>query len=104
MKSRGHRFTLTHNHRICSLGREDLDSFADVGNLRRAYENHLDRGITGVAFEVTKKLAGANRAVNLTPVGIASDADVECSKSGLWGVLHFLCEQDRARASAERRF
>jgi hypothetical protein len=66
-----------------------------VGDARGANEDHLERA----ALERCRD--GEDAGVDLAAVGVALDRDVEGGEGFLCGVFYILCEQDRARTSAE---
>src|SRR4029077_6441372 len=84
-----------HRHRIVAFRRDDFDSRAHAFNFRCADEHHLERRFA--------ELAGADRAVDLTPVGVAANANVERSQTELVGIRDFLCQHDGARTGSECR-
>jgi|SRR5579864_568249 len=96
MKRGSHSFTLTNDHGIAAFGGQNFDIAAQAGDFWRTNEHHLD-------WRSSKKTF-ANRTINLAPVGIAANADVESAEACLLGVLYFVCEEDRARTGTERRF
>jgi hypothetical protein len=68
---------------------------AGVGDARGADEDHLERA----ALECCRD--GEDAGVDLAAVGVALDRDVEGGEGFLCGAFYVLCEQDRARTSAE---
>src|SRR3954462_6017694 len=110
MESGGHRASLPqphglpalrHDHGIRAFGRAPFDALAYVGNFRSTDENHLQRRVAGLSFEIADKLPFADGAVNLAAIGIAPDTNVERTKAGLLGVLHLVRQQDRSGTGAE---
>ena len=99
----GHRSSLANSYGIGSLGGENFDAFTHVRDLRSADENHLERHFFQFALKISDELSFANRAIDLTPVCIATDSDVERTQSGLGGVLNLGGQQDRSGAGAEGR-
>src|SRR4029077_5422958 len=59
-------------------------------------KNHLQRGVS--------QFAGADGAVDLASVGVASNSDVERAQARLLGIFNFVGQKDCARARAKRRF
>src|SRR4051812_28039321 len=102
MESGGHRSSLPHDHGIRAFGREHFNALAYLGNFRSTDENHLQRRVPRLSFEIADNLPFADGAVNLAAIGIAPDTNVERSKAGLLGVLHLVRQQDRAGAGTER--
>ena len=95
MECSRHGLSLPHRDRIVAFRRDDFDSRAHAFNFRCADEHHLERRFA--------ELAGADRAVDLTPVGVAANANVERSQTELAGVGDFLRQHDGARTGAECR-
>src|SRR5579871_296085 len=100
MKRCGHGSALPHSNRIGSLCGEYFDPFSDVRNLRRADEYHFQRLARG---QPSEKFAFTDRAIDLSSVGVAADADIKSSESGLPRILDFGSEENGARTGAERR-
>src|SRR5437764_5104766 len=89
------RLALGDRHWIVSLSRNRLHLGAHARNLRSADEYHLNRRATEQSL--------SNRAVDLPSVGVAANANVDCTQSLLCGILDFLGQQNRTCAGAERR-
>jgi hypothetical protein len=126
MEGRGHNSSLPDGDWIVAFSRNDFDFRADALDLWCADENHFQRrvlrgrsGLRGssrpisfhsVFFQLAltrftqKKFAFADGAVDLAPVGVAADADVERAEAFLFGILYFGGKQDRSRAGTECGF
>ena len=98
MERRCHRFSLPHGHRIVSFGRDHFDSGPNALDLGRADEHHLNRSEPDF-----RQLAFADGAVDLAPIGIAADADIEGAQTCLLRVLDFAGQQDGAGAGSKGR-
>ncbi len=59
-------------------------------------KDHLERRDSGVI--AGEEFAFADGAVDLPPVGVAADADVQGAESRLRGIVHFLGKQDGSGA------
>ena len=86
MERRGHRSSLPHGNRVDPFGRDDFHASADALDLGRADKDHFERRISCLP---RPKPAFADRAVELSSVGVAPNADVEGSQAGLLGIFHF---------------
>jgi len=95
MKGRGHGSSLPDRNRIGSFSGDDLHAGSDTFDFGRADEDHFQWRI--------KELAFADGAVDLAPVSIAAYANIERAKAGLFRILYFGCQQNRAGAGAEGR-
>lgn len=102
MKGRSHRSSLPDDDGVVALFPQHFHTLANVRNLRGADEDHLDGRLALSVRSGTKQLALTDGAVDLPAVGIAADANVERSETGLRGILNFRGEQDRASAGSER--
>src|SRR5579859_248078 len=97
----GHGSSLPNGYRIGAFGGEDFDAFADALDFRGADEHHLEGRSRGIVGEIGEEFPFADGAVDLTSVGVAANADVESSKSGLRRIFDFGGEQDCSSAGAE---
>lgn len=95
MKGRSHRFGLTHNNGIASFSCEYFHFGSYALDLGRADENHFNRS--------SKEKTFSNRAVNLSPISVAPNADINCSKPNLVGIFNFFRQQNRAGACSKGR-
>lgn len=93
MERRGHGPALSDCDRVLPFGSDDFDVGTDSFDLRRSDKNHLERG--------SLERALADRTIDLTAVGVTSDADVECAQAGLVGIGNFLGQHDGTGASAK---
>ena len=84
VESCSHDFSLSDGDRVVifALGSDYFNFGADAFDLWSADEDHFDRLTTESAF--------ADRAVDLTAVGVAADADIERAQSGLLWVFYFV--------------
>src|SRR2546430_11413810 len=82
MKCGSHDSSLPDRDGIAALGGNYFDVRSHALNFRRSDENHLQGRVS--------QFAGADGAVDLTPVGVAANADVECAKARLLGIFHFV--------------
>lgn len=96
MEGCGHGSSLPNRDRVVSFGGDDFNVGADAFDFRGADENHFQRR--------TGKPALADRTIDLASVGVAADADIERAQAGLFWILHFARQQDRAGAGAEGWF
>jgi len=101
MKSGRHGPSLPNYDRVSAFGSKDLDAFADVGNLRSADEDHFERRILELPFQIAYKFAFADGAVDLASVGVAPDMDIESAKPRLLRILDFFCQENGASTGAE---
>src|SRR5579863_2981753 len=96
VERRRHNSSLPNGDGIAAFSRNDLDAGAEAFKLGRANEYHLDRRAIQFPF--------ADGAFELTPVGIAADADIEDTQTGLFRILDFIGKKDCAGAGAEGWF
>lgn len=107
VESCGHGSSLPDRDRIRTLGSQYFDPFAYIGDFGSADEDHFERQFAESSFVRIARAAAhdeltfADRAVDLTPVRVAPDADIERSKSGLLRVFHFARQQDGSSARPE---
>src|SRR5262249_1433232 len=73
------------------------DLRAHALDLRRAYENHLERR----RLATFPQHALPNRTVGLAAIGIAANADVERAQPRLRWIRHLARQHDSSRAGAE---
>src|SRR5438067_7621042 len=95
MESGCHGVALADGDRVCAVRGDDLYSWPDALDLRRADENHLCR--------LTEEIAFPNRAVDLAAVSVAPDSNVERAESDLLGIFDFSRQEDGSGAGAKRR-
>ena len=97
VKRRGHDASLPHGDGIfvIAFSSKNFDAGSDAGNLWSTDEDHLDRSVSEFSL--------ADGAVNLAAVGVAADADIERTESGLLRVFHFGRQQDGSGTGAECR-
>ena len=93
MEGCSHATALPDDDGILVFGAKNLNPGANALDLGRPDEDHFNRYVAEKTF--------ADGAVDLTPVGVAANADVDGAESDLSGILDFLCEEDCAGASAE---
>src|ERR1700688_1051978 len=102
VKGRGHGSSLPDGDRIGAFGGDDFDARADAGNFWGTDEDHFEWRLRLFVVESSlQKLAFADGAVELAPIDVAADADVDRPKAGLRGIFNFGRQQDRARAGAK---
>src|SRR5581483_4814193 len=75
MERGGHGFSLPDGDGIFTLSCDHFDAGADLLDLGRPNEHHLEGGLA--------QLSRTNRAVDLPAVGVAPDADVNRCQAGL---------------------
>src|SRR5271157_5461759 len=97
VEGRGHHASLSHQDRIVIALRQNFNPFTDAFNARRANEDHLQR--------IAAQRAGSldNAGVDLAPIRVAADCDIDRIETRLIRILHLFGQHDRARASAEGR-
>src|SRR5205807_10594649 len=85
MERGSHDPSLPHGYRVFSFGGDDFDALAYSFNFRRANEHHLDRRVGSLPFPrfAFQELALPDRAVDLPPVGVAANADIDGAESRL---------------------
>lgn len=96
VERRRHRSSLPHRDRILSLGCDHLHAGPHALDLGCADEHHFQRRPSKNSFP--------DRAVNLPPVSVAADTDVERTQPRLVGIGHFLRQHDGARAGTKCGF
>jgi hypothetical protein len=101
MKCCRYRHSLLNHYWIGAFGREYLNFRPYTLDLGCANKYHLD---CRIPQRFGQKLAFANGALALAAVGIAPDADVNGTETGLRGIRDLACEEDRSRAGSESRF
>ncbi len=99
----GDRSSLPDRDWVFALGGDDFDGSAYAPDFGGANEDHLQRRDGLVVERALQKLAFADGAVELAPVGIAADGHVDGAQAGLLGVFDFSGKQDCAGAGAEGR-
>src|SRR5262245_40673356 len=97
MKRCGENVLLSDQYRLVSKSAKNLDCRAGSTNSRRSDKNSFHRP----AFD--RHLRFTDKAVDLTPVCIALNADVDQIERLLVRVRHFTREHDCAGAGAEDR-
>jgi len=107
VKSCGHGSSLLYHDGIAAFGGQDFNAFSDVDDLGGADENHFERRFAESSLmRITGPIAGeelafANGAVDLAPVGVAADADVERADASLGRVFNFGGKKNCAGAGTE---
>src|SRR3984885_5385484 len=96
----GHDSSLADRYRIFAFGGEDFHVGAEAFNFWGTDEDHFERR-GSEPFESAYQFAFTDRAVELAPVGITADADVDGAEAGLLWIFNFRRQQDCARAGAE---
>src|SRR2546430_1459327 len=96
MEGGSHDSSLPHGHGIAALGGNDFHVRSDPFNFGGTDENHLEWRVS--------QFAGADGAIDLAAVSIASNADVERSQSHLPWIFHFVGQQNSAGAGTKSRF
>src|SRR5487761_131490 len=99
MKSRSKQVLLFHEHGQSIRFSQHAYAPARTPDDGRADENHLNR-MAGQGGAV----AGANRAVDLPPISVALNCDIEQPERFLCRPQHFARQQDGACASSENGF
>src|SRR6266436_3952171 len=81
MKCGSHDSSLPDCDGITALGGNYFDVRSHALNFRGTDKNHLQWGVS--------QFAGADGAVDLAPVGVAANANVEHAQARLPGIFHF---------------
>src|SRR5208282_3955529 len=98
MESCRHHSSLPNRNRVFAFGGENFDVGTDALDFWGANKNHFQWR----AFQlVRKESAFADGAVELPPVGVAADADVDGAEAGLLWVFDLSGQQDCSSAGAE---
>src|SRR5579862_4295481 len=87
---------LPNQYRILAFSGNDFDAGTGAFDPGRADEDHFNG--------LVEKLPFADRTIDLAAVGIAADGDVERAESGLFRILYFRCQQNRASTGPEGWF
>ena len=98
MERRRHQFSLTDEHGKCIAAGQYFNFRTCFDDARSTNENHLQR------FAGKGRGRDENGGVDLAPVGVAFDDDVECSEAALGGVADVAGKQDGSGAGAEGGF
>src|ERR1019366_1741745 len=98
VKRRRHDASLPHGDGIfiIAFSSKNFDAGTDARNLWGTDEDHFHRFIS--------ELSLADGAVNLAAIGVAANADIERTESGLLRVFHFGRQQDGSGTGAESGF
>jgi hypothetical protein len=96
MEGGGHGFALADDDRVLPFCGEDFDLRSEALDFWSADENHFKGRSSEEAF--------ANRALELTSIGVAANVDIERAEAGLVWILNFFRQENGAGTGAEGRF